>query len=92
MRIFNYLFKSLWRNKRRTLSILLGITVAASLIIGINLSMDAMGHDMLSANFEDQTVDVSIRSDPEFFSGNFSDFTTLFNQSLLGTYPEIQMN
>ena len=51
--------------------------------------MDAMGHDILSENFENQTVDVSIRTNRDFF-GNFTHFTTLFNKSLLGDYPEIQ--
>ena len=51
--------------------------------------MDAMGHDILSENFENQTVDVSIRTNRDF-DGNFTHFTTLFNESLLGDYPEIQ--
>ncbi|MBN2156523.1 MAG: ABC transporter permease [Candidatus Lokiarchaeota archaeon] len=58
-------------------------------MIGINLSMDAMGYDILSENFENQTVDVSIRSD-RAFSGNFTYFTSLFNQTLTDLYPEIQ--
>ncbi|MHA1110423.1 MAG: FtsX-like permease family protein [Promethearchaeota archaeon] len=71
------------------MSILLGITVASSLIIGINLSMDAMGHDILSENFEDQTIDISIHTDRPF-DGNFTHFTSLFNETLVENYPEIQ--
>ena len=51
--------------------------------------MDAMGHDILSENFEDQIIDISITTD-RTFDGNFTFFTSLLNESLTSSYPEIQ--
>ena len=51
--------------------------------------MDAMGHDILSENFDNFPVDVSIRTNQDF-DGNFSTFTSLFNNSLTDKYSEIE--
>lgn len=77
MAIFNYLFKTLARNKKRSLMIICGIAIASSLITGINVSMDALTYEMFTENFRQVYCDFSVTTDLPF-EGNFSKFTNMF--------------
>ncbi|MHA1727812.1 MAG: FtsX-like permease family protein [Promethearchaeota archaeon] len=87
MAIFNYLFKTLARNKKRSLMIIFGIAIASSLITGINVSMDALTYDMFSENFRQIYCDFSVTTDVPF-DGNFSKFRNMF-EPLKENYSEV---
>jgi ABC-type antimicrobial peptide transport system permease subunit len=87
MAIFNYLFKTLARNKKRSLMIICGIAIASSLITGINVSMDALTYEMFTENFRQVYCDFSVTTDLPFY-GNFSKFTEMF-EPLKDNFSEV---
>ncbi|MBD3352760.1 MAG: FtsX-like permease family protein [Candidatus Lokiarchaeota archaeon] len=69
--IFNYLSRILWRNKRRTIMILVGIVISTSLITGINIASDSLGTKMFEEEFDTILCDFEISSDKDI-DGNFT--------------------
>jgi ABC-type antimicrobial peptide transport system permease subunit len=71
MRTLFYNMISLWRNKKRTLLIIIGIAISTSLITGINIASDSLGTEMFKSQFSNLYCDFAISTEKEF-DGNFT--------------------
>ena len=60
--IRNYLRRSLWRNKTRSLLIMIGIIVSIMLVSGVNIASNRMAQQMIKEQLDEVKVDFTIKS------------------------------
>lgn len=78
MFVRNYLFKQLWRNKRRNLLVLLGIVISTSLITGITFASDQLGAKKLQDQFDVLLCDFEVQTGTDF-DGDFAELKNMLD-------------
>ncbi|MHA1338896.1 MAG: FtsX-like permease family protein [Promethearchaeota archaeon] len=82
-----YFAKTIFRNKRRIIIILLGIIISTGLITGINIACDSLGSKIFEDQFNQIICDFEVYHD-KGFDGNFSAVKLDLNP-ILQEYPQI---
>ncbi|WP_457557083.1 FtsX-like permease family protein [Candidatus Harpocratesius sp.] len=68
--IRNYLRRSLWRNKTRSLLIMIGIIVSIMLVSGVNIASNRMALHMIKEQLDEVKVDFTLKSGDDNIKAN----------------------